>query len=197
MGYYRPIHYSLIQGKITVYNSCLPPRNTNSALKVFIFTLLISFSSEHFLLFFKPLIPISFQPSPSFSRPKHHFQPYLSLNLDSTSNQKPPNFYLPANSPLSLHKFILVLRLKSGSTVSIFSQQKHSLKSRFLSFLKKIRLRYERKGLTIQHPDVKSVLNRVKQFTDKVLPFSLLLCWFFRSFLKTEGWQSHSSIGKS
>ncbi|MBA0612200.1 hypothetical protein Godav_012835 [Gossypium davidsonii] len=68
---------------------------------------------------------------------------------------------------LRLHKFILKLRLKSGPTVSISSQQKRSLKSRFLSFLEKIRLRRERKGLTIQYPDVKSVLHRVKQFADK------------------------------
>ncbi|MBA0737724.1 hypothetical protein Gogos_011175 [Gossypium gossypioides] len=68
---------------------------------------------------------------------------------------------------LRLHKFILKLRLKSGPTVSISSQQKRSLKSRFLSFLEKIRLRRERKGITIQYPDVKSVLHRVKQFTDK------------------------------
>ncbi|KAA3480450.1 copia LTR rider [Gossypium australe] len=40
----------------------------------------------------------------------------------------------------------------------------------------KIRLRRERKGLMIQHPDVKSVLNRVKQFTDKLeLSLSLLV----------------------
>ncbi|KAG8500001.1 hypothetical protein CXB51_006415 [Gossypium anomalum] len=60
---------------------------------------------------------------------------------------------------LRLHKFILKLRLKSGSTVSISSQQKRSFKSRFLSFLEKIRFRRERKVLTIQHPDVKSKSN--------------------------------------
>ncbi|KAB2090258.1 hypothetical protein ES319_A03G112500v1 [Gossypium barbadense] len=42
--------------------------------------------------------------------------------------------------------------------ISISSQQKRSLK---------FRLRRERKGLTIQHTDVKSVLNRVKKFADK------------------------------
>ncbi|XVE80751.1 hypothetical protein DITRI_Ditri15bG0005400 [Diplodiscus trichospermus] len=68
---------------------------------------------------------------------------------------------------LRLHKLILKLQLKSGSTVSVSIQQKRTLKSTFFRLLEKLRIRPANKALTIQHPDVKSVLNRLKQFDHK------------------------------
>ncbi|XWS35409.1 hypothetical protein CRYUN_Cryun21dG0123900 [Craigia yunnanensis] len=68
---------------------------------------------------------------------------------------------------LRLHKFILKFQLKSGSAVSISTEQKRTQKSTFLRLLEKLRLRPAKKTLTIQHPDVKSVLNRLKQYGNK------------------------------
>ncbi|OMP11497.1 hypothetical protein CCACVL1_00483, partial [Corchorus capsularis] len=58
---------------------------------------------------------------------------------------------------LRLNKFIINLQLKSGSTISVSAQQKRTLKSRFLGFLEKIRIRRARKALSIQYPEVKSI----------------------------------------
>ncbi|XVF29707.1 hypothetical protein REPUB_Repub15cG0145500 [Reevesia pubescens] len=66
-----------------------------------------------------------------------------------------------------LHKFILKLQLKSGSTVSFSTLQKRTLKSTFLRLFEKLRLRRTKKTLYIQHPDVKPAMNRLKQFANK------------------------------
>ncbi|XP_022760945.1 uncharacterized protein LOC111307197 isoform X2 [Durio zibethinus] len=68
---------------------------------------------------------------------------------------------------LRLHKVILKLQLEPGSTVSISTQQKRTLKSTFLRLLEKLRLRRAKTTLTLQHPDVKSALNRLKLFANK------------------------------
>ncbi|XP_038990692.1 uncharacterized protein LOC120113690 [Hibiscus syriacus] len=60
---------------------------------------------------------------------------------------------------LRLHNFILKLRLKSGSSVSISTQQKRTFKSTFLGLLDKLRLRRANRALTIRNPDLKSLLN--------------------------------------
>ncbi|WRX21398.1 hypothetical protein QQP08_013885 [Theobroma cacao] len=68
---------------------------------------------------------------------------------------------------LRLHKFALKLQVKSRSTLSISIQNKRTLKSTFLKLLEKLRIRRPKRTLTVQHPGVKSVLNRLKQFANE------------------------------
>ncbi|KAL4313193.1 hypothetical protein GQ457_01G035730 [Hibiscus cannabinus] len=67
---------------------------------------------------------------------------------------------------LRLRSFILKLHLKSDSksTLSISTQQKRTFKSTFLTLLHKLRLRRANNAITIQNPDLKSLL---KQFATK------------------------------
>ncbi|KAK8487810.1 hypothetical protein V6N13_099922 [Hibiscus sabdariffa] len=87
---------------------------------------------------------------------------------------------------LRLRRFILKLHLKSDSTLSISTQQKRTFKSTFLTLLHKLRLRRANKALTIQNPDLKSLL---KQFATKesscggslvIAIMALLLQWISR-----------------
>ncbi|GMJ01626.1 hypothetical protein HRI_003831800 [Hibiscus trionum] len=58
---------------------------------------------------------------------------------------------------LRLHRFILKLHLKSGSTLSISTQHKPT----FLRLLDKLRLRRANEASTLQNPDLKSLLKQL------------------------------------